>query len=171
MVNSSTTDTGKAAVQFGKPREEPGIMLLKEVFGKGDKAKDTQAKVERIGSMEFPPQGGSQDGGGTWQAVSSNPWTSKLFLLEDKPPGLELKNSFGALVETDLEEEIPMISYDDFPLMSCGFECEKKDCAQTWQVQRKDTETKEGSTEKIQTRAKDSVHWRTRATSTHPGGR
>ena len=43
MVNSSTTDTGKAAVQFGKPREEPGIMLLKEVFGKGDKAKDTQA--------------------------------------------------------------------------------------------------------------------------------
>ena len=54
MVNSSTTDIGKAAVQLGKPREEPGIMLLKEVFGKEDKAKDIQGKVERIGSMEFP---------------------------------------------------------------------------------------------------------------------
>ena len=49
------------------------------------------------------PQVGLQDGGGTWQAVS----TSKLFLLEDKPPGLELQNSFGALGETDSEEEIP----------------------------------------------------------------
>ena len=41
MVNSSRTDIGKAAVQFGKPREEPGIMLLKDEFGKGDKEKDT----------------------------------------------------------------------------------------------------------------------------------
>ena len=61
------------------------------------------------------PQGGSQDGGGTLQAVSSNPWTSYLFLLEDKPRGPEKKNSFGALEETSLENEVPRVSYDDFP--------------------------------------------------------
>ena len=54
MVNSSTTDIGKAAVRFGKPGEENGIMQLKEVFGKEGREKDTQAKVERIGSMESP---------------------------------------------------------------------------------------------------------------------
>ena len=50
MFRSSTTDIGKAAVQFWKQNEKPGIML-QEVFGNGDKVKDT--KVERIGSMEF----------------------------------------------------------------------------------------------------------------------
>ena len=54
MVSSSATDIGKAAVQFGNPREEPGIMFPKEVFGEGGKEKGTQAKVERIGSMESP---------------------------------------------------------------------------------------------------------------------
>ena len=125
MVNSFTTDTGKAAVQFGKPREEPGNMLLQEVGWEGARQRTPRQRWNVLVRWSFL-QGGSQDGGGTWQAVSSNPWTSKLFSLEDEPPGLELKNSFGALVETDLEEEIPMISYDDFPLMSCGFECEKK---------------------------------------------
>ena len=81
MVNSSTTDIGKAPVQFGKQREEPGIMLLKEVFGKEDKEKDTQAKVENTGSMDFRRRV-SQDGG-AWQTVSSNSWTPKLFLMED----------------------------------------------------------------------------------------
>ena len=91
-----------------------------------DKEKDTQAKVERIGSMECLRRGGLQDGGGTWQAVSPNAWTSKLFLLEDEPPGLELQNSFGALGETDWEEEIPFASFDDFPSISREFECVKK---------------------------------------------
>ena len=54
MVNRSPTDIGKTAVQFGKLKEEPGIILLKEVFGEEGKEKDTQAKVERIGSMDFP---------------------------------------------------------------------------------------------------------------------
>ena len=54
MVSRSTTDIGKVAVQFGKPREEPGIMLLNEVFVEEGKEKNTQAKVERIGLMEFP---------------------------------------------------------------------------------------------------------------------
>ena len=52
MVSSSTTDIGKAAVQFGNPREEPGIMLPNEVFGEEGKEKGTQAKVDRTGSME-----------------------------------------------------------------------------------------------------------------------
>ena len=54
VISRSTTDIGKAAVQFGNPREEPGIMLPKEVFGEEGKEKDTQARVERVGSMEFP---------------------------------------------------------------------------------------------------------------------
>ena len=37
-------------------------------------------------------QGVSQDGGGAWQAAPSNPRTPKLFLMEDKLPGLELRN-------------------------------------------------------------------------------
>ena len=52
VVSRSTTDIGKAAVQFGNPRQEPGIMVPKEVFGEGGKEKGTQAKVERIGSMQ-----------------------------------------------------------------------------------------------------------------------
>ena len=71
------------------------------------------------------PQGGSQDGG-AWETVSSNSWTPKLFLMEDEPPGLELQNSFGALGETDSEQEIPLASFDDFPSISREFECEKK---------------------------------------------
>ena len=46
--------------------------------------------------------------------------------MGDKPPGLELQNSFGALGETDLEQEIPWASFDDFPSISCQIECEKK---------------------------------------------
>ena len=38
--------------------------------------------------------------------------------MEDKPPGLELQNSFGALGETDSEQEIPLASFDDFPSIS-----------------------------------------------------
>ena len=83
MVNSSTTDIGKAAVRFGKPGEEPGIMQLKEVFGKEGKEKGTWAKAYWFDGIS--PQGGSQDGG-AWQTVSSNSWTPKLFLMEDKPP-------------------------------------------------------------------------------------
>ena len=81
------------------------------------------------------PQGGSQDGG-AWQAVSSNPWTSKLFLLDDKPPRLELLNSFGALARRG------------------------KFNTKTQQVQHQDTETKEGSTEttKDSTPAEGNLH-------------
>ena len=45
--------------------------------------------------------------------------------MEDKPPGLELQNSFGALGETDSEQETPLASFDDFPSLSREFECEK----------------------------------------------
>ena len=46
--------------------------------------------------------------------------------MEDKPLGLELQNSFGALGETDSEQEIPLASFDDFPSISCQIECQKK---------------------------------------------
>ena len=63
---------------------------------------------------------------GEWQTVSSNSWTPKFFLIEDKSLGLELQNSFGALGETDSEQEIPLASFDDFPSISCQIEFEKK---------------------------------------------
>ena len=45
----------------------------------------------------------------------------------ENPPGLELQNSFGAFGETDdSEQEIPLVSFDDFPSISREFECEKK---------------------------------------------
>ena len=90
--------------------EELGIMMPKEVFGEEGKEKDTQAKVEeRIGSMESPRRVVRRNGG-AWQTVSSNSWTPKLFLMEDKPPGLGLQNSLGALGETDSEQDIPRSS-------------------------------------------------------------
>ena len=46
MVNSSTLDRGGVAVQDEKQREEQ-----KGVLGKEDKAKGTQARVERNGLM------------------------------------------------------------------------------------------------------------------------
>ena len=48
MVNSSTLDRGGVAVQDGKQREEQ-----KGVLGKEEKEKGTQARVERIGLMEY----------------------------------------------------------------------------------------------------------------------
>ena len=45
--------------------------------------------------------------------------------MEDKPPGLELQNSVGALGETYSEEEIPLASFDVFPSISRENECEK----------------------------------------------
>ena len=49
-----------------------------------------------------------------------------LFLMEDKPHGWELQNSFDALGETDSEQEIPLASCDDFPSTFCQIECERK---------------------------------------------
>ena len=46
--------------------------------------------------------------------------------MEDKPLGLELQNSFGALGETDSAQEITLASFGDFPSISREFECEKK---------------------------------------------
>ena len=46
--------------------------------------------------------------------------------MEDKSPGLELQNNFGAFGETDSEHEIPLASFDDFPPISCQIECEEK---------------------------------------------
>ena len=46
--------------------------------------------------------------------------------MEDKPPGLELQNRFGALGDSDSEQEIPLASFDDFTSISCQIECEKK---------------------------------------------
>ena len=53
MINSSTTNSGRAAVQFGWSREELEITRLKEVFGEEDKEKDTQPEMGRVGPMEF----------------------------------------------------------------------------------------------------------------------
>ena len=39
---------------------------------------------------------------------------------------MELKNSVGAHDESDLEEEIPMECYDDFPMSACEFDGGKK---------------------------------------------
>ena len=75
MVSRSTTDIGKAAVS-GNPREEPGIMLPKEVFGEEGKEKGTRSKVERIGSMESPRRVVRR---AVEHTVSSNSWTPKHF--------------------------------------------------------------------------------------------
>ena len=46
--------------------------------------------------------------------------------MEDKPIGFELQTSFGAFGETDSEQEIPLVSFDNFPSKSREFEYEKK---------------------------------------------
>ena len=55
----------------------------------------------------------------------SNSWTTKLSLMEDKPLGMELRNSSDAHGETDSEQEIPLASFDDFPSISREFEYKK----------------------------------------------
>ena len=50
--------------------------------------------------------------------VSSNQWAPKLFSMESTPPGLELKNSYAALDERDSDDEIPLLSVEDFPTIS-----------------------------------------------------
>ena len=104
MVNNSTTDIGKVAVQFGKSREEPKEVFVEE----GKEGHPSNGGTYWIDGVS--PQGGSQDGG-AWQTVSSNFWTPKLFLMEDEPPGLELQNSFAALGETDSQQERPLASF------------------------------------------------------------
>ena len=105
------------------------------------------------------PQGGLQDGGHGKQYLRTLGHPSSSCWKTNKP-GLELQNSFGALGETNLEEEIPFASCDDFPSISREFECE-----------RKDAETEEGSAEKIPNNFQKGDDRRTRTTSTHPGGR
>ena len=111
----TTTDSGTVAVQVGKSREEP-VVKLQVVRGKEEKKKGYTGKGGTSWFDGISPQGVWQDGGGAWQAVSSNPWTSTLFLLDDKPPGLKLENSLDALDERDSDEEIPVVSYEDFSL-------------------------------------------------------
>ena len=74
-------------------------MLLKEVWG-GGQGKGHPGKGGTYWFDGVSPQGGSQDEG-AWQTVSSNSWTPKLFLMEDKALGLESQDSSGALGETD----------------------------------------------------------------------
>ena len=99
-----------------------GNILEKEVFGEEGKGEGTQAKVERIDLMEVHRRVLRSMEEGAWQTVSLNSWTPKLFLMEDKPLGLELQRSFGALGETGSEQEIPLASSDDVPLISREFE-------------------------------------------------
>ena len=47
--------------------------------------------------------------------MSPNQWTPKLFLMEDTPPRLEMKNRFGAFAEPHFAEEVPTVSLEDFP--------------------------------------------------------
>ena len=113
----TATDSGKVPVQVGKSREERGIKLHKGAWEDGKRKMYTGEG----GTCSFDgvsPQGVSQDGGKAWQAVSSTPWTSDFFSLEEKPLGLKLENSFDALDERDSDQEIPMVSCEDFSSIS-----------------------------------------------------
>ena len=46
--------------------------------------------------------------------------------LDGKPPGLDLQNSMDALDASDRDEQIPMVSMDDYPPISFETEIEKK---------------------------------------------
>ena len=66
-----------------------------------------------------------------WHGAPSNHWTPKLFLMESTPPGLELKNSFGALDERDSA----VVSVEDFPAICAETVFEKKIVHQNGNVQ------------------------------------
>ena len=124
-LHRSTTDIGKAAVQFGESKGGAWNQVAKRCVWGGGQGKGHPGKGGTYWFDGVSPQGGSQDGG-AWRTVSSNTWTPKLFLMEDNPPGLVLQNSLGALGEIDSEQEIPLASLDDFPSISYQIECEKK---------------------------------------------
>ena len=65
-------------------------------------------------------------------------------------PGLELQNSFGALGETDSEEEIPLASFDAFPFISREFECKKKMVTKRGQFKKKTQKQKKEAQVKSQ---------------------
>ena len=70
--------------------------------------------------------------------------------MEDKPPGLELQNSFGALGETDSEQEIPLASFDDFSVDIMPDRVRKEVCTQRWKIQYTVSEAEEGSANEVQ---------------------
>ena len=71
--------------------------------------------------------GGWQAPGATpWQPTQTSTWTPKLFALVPEPPGVEVSNQYEALSEEELEEEIPMSSLMEYPLLSMELEPPKK---------------------------------------------
>ena len=71
--------------------------------------------------------GGWQAPGATpWQSTQTSAWTPKLFALVPEPPGAEVSNQYEALSEEELEEEIPMSSLMEYPLLSMELEPPKK---------------------------------------------
>ena len=92
-------------------------------------------------------------------------------MMGGKPPGFELQNSFGALGETDSEQEFPLLSYDDFLSISCQIECEEKFVPKGGRFNTQTQEQKKDARTRSKITSKKSDHWWTRATSTHSGGR
>ena len=74
------------------------------------------------------------------------------------PPGLELKNSLAAFGERDSDDEIPLVSVDDFPAVSTEQVFEKKSVPRVGKFK---TETQKTACE---TRSE----WCARALSTYP---
>ena len=71
---------------------------------------------------QWQPQQQSQQQQSQWQS-NSGAWMPKLFMMApEHPPGLERKNRFQALEEEDEENEIPMRSMSEFPLLSIEVE-------------------------------------------------
>ena len=80
-----------------------------------------------------------------WHGVPSNHWTPKLFLMESTLPGLELKNSFAALDERDSDDEIPLLSVEDFPAISTETVFEQKSVPRVGNFKTETTKTTKGS--------------------------
>ena len=122
-VNRSTVVRGRVAVQDGEQRKDIGTTQQKDALGEVEKGRGYTDKDGTYWFDEVSVQGVDMTGGGEWHGVSSNQWTPKLFLIESTTPGLELKNSSGALDETDSDDEV---SVEDFPTKSVETVFQKK---------------------------------------------
>ena len=141
MVSRSTTDIGKAAVQVGNPREEPGIMLPKKVLGKVGKENGTQAKVEHIGSMESPRRVVSRtvEHGKQYPRTLGHPsfssWKTRHLdwkyrtVLVHLVRRIQNRRSLWRLLMTFRRYLVRSIA--------------KKNCTQRWKIQHTDTEAEE----------------------------
>ena len=90
--------------------------------------------------------GGWQAPGATpWQSTQTSAWTPKLFALVPEPPGVEVSNQYEALSEEELEEEIPMSSLMEYPLLSMELEPPKKKRGKMGVIKKKPQKEKKES--------------------------